>query len=345
MRLGSLFSGVGGFDLGLERAGMTVAWQAETDLKAAAVLAGHWPDVPNLGDVAGVEAPPDVDLICGGFPCQDISVAGTRKGLKGDRSGLWYEFARIIEGSRPRWVLIENVAGLLSSNRGRDLGAILATLGDSGYGWAYRVLDSQYFGVPQRRRRVFIVANLGNGTCPRQVLLECEGGPGDSEAGGEEGEADTRGVEGGPDVGRRGEFVGTLKAAQGGPDDTDAQNGHLIVAQKTHRGRGAEHGDPDLWQRRDVSHTLNTHDDTGGPGRSPTLVVGFDAWHTQVEGVGVRKLTPLECERLQGFPDGWTDNGQADTHRYRQMGNAVTVPVVEWIGRRIMAADRVAVAA
>src|SRR5690606_35986875 len=115
-----------------------------------------------------------VDLVCGGFPCQDLSVAGRRAGLAGARSGLWWEFHRILAGLRPRWVVIENVPGLLSSNGGRDMGTLLRSLGDLGYGWAYRELDAQWFGLAQRRKRVFIVGRLGDAAGPAQVLFEPE---------------------------------------------------------------------------------------------------------------------------------------------------------------------------
>ena len=186
LRYLSLFSGVGGFDLGFDRAGMTCAGQVEYDEKARAVLAKHWPDVKRINDVR--EAQGDefgtVDLICGGFPCQDVSVAGRRAGLAGERSGLWYEFHRLIDRVRPRWVVIENVPGLLSSHSGRDFAVIIRGLVKCGYGVAWRVLDAQYFGVPQRRRRVFIVGSLGDGRAA-EVLFEREGGAGNPAPGGE----------------------------------------------------------------------------------------------------------------------------------------------------------------
>lgn len=187
--VGSLFTGIGGFDLGLERAGFDVAWQVEIDEKCNKVLAAHWPEVRRYGDVRDV---PDAlgergrnsdtnparlapDLICGGFPCQDLSVAGKRAGLDGSRSGLWFEFHRILSELRPTFALIENVPGLLSSNQGRDFGIVLAGLGElwPAVGWA--VLDSQHFGVAQRRRRVYVVAGPSR-ACVQQVLSLCEGG-------------------------------------------------------------------------------------------------------------------------------------------------------------------------
>ena len=175
MKFGSLFTGVGGFDLGLERAGMTCIWQCEIDKYCNQVLEEHWKGVRRYNDVREItkenaEVP---DLIVGGFPCQDLSVAGKRAGLSGERSGLWFEFERIIGELRPKWVIIENVPGLLSSHKGADFAVILKALDDFGYGVAWRILDSQYFGVAQRRRRVFIVASLGNTSCA-EVLFESE---------------------------------------------------------------------------------------------------------------------------------------------------------------------------
>ena len=185
----SFFSGVGGLDLGLERAGWRTVSFSEIDPYASAVLAERWPGVPNLGDivaladrwrggqpaepagvVAGRDAPgagrEGVDggawrgasLWSGGFPCQDLSVAGKRAGFAGERSSLAFAFLALVERHRPPAVLLENVPGLLSSHRGRDMAALVGHLAQLGYGWAYRILDARHFGVPQRRRRVFIVA-------------------------------------------------------------------------------------------------------------------------------------------------------------------------------------------
>lgn len=180
MRYGSLFTGIGGFDLGFDRAGMSCAWQVEQDAACLRVLNRHWPDVPKLNDVRLVNerSVEPVDLICGGFPCQDLSVAGRREGLAGERSGLWFEFHRIIKSLTPRWVVVENVPGLLSSNGGRDFAVILRGLVECGYGVAWRILDAQYFGVAQRRRRVFIVGSLGSGRAA-EILFERESLSGD----------------------------------------------------------------------------------------------------------------------------------------------------------------------
>jgi DNA (cytosine-5)-methyltransferase 1 len=157
--VGSLFSGIGGFDLGLERAGMTVRWQVEKDAWCRRVLAKHWPDVPRYEKVedVGDELEP-VDLICGGFPCQPVSVAGHQKGTSDDR-WLWPEFRRIVGILRPRYVLMENVPGLFTANRGHAFGEILGDLADLGYDCEWTVLSAADVGAPHLRKRVWIVAD------------------------------------------------------------------------------------------------------------------------------------------------------------------------------------------
>lgn len=173
MRFGSLFSGIGGFDLGFERNGLESAWQVEIDKDCKRVLTRHWPNVERFDDVSTVTNLPAVDVLCGGFPCQDLSVAGKRAGLAGGRSGLWFEFLRIAQVNKPGTIVIENVPGLLSSDEHRDFAIILRGLVECGYCLAWRVLDAQFYGVAQRRRRVFIVGSLGNGRCA-QILFESE---------------------------------------------------------------------------------------------------------------------------------------------------------------------------
>jgi DNA (cytosine-5)-methyltransferase 1 len=399
MKVGSLFSGVGGFDLGLERAGMEIAWQVEIDPQSRSVLRHHWPNAElhkDVNDVGRTNLAP-VDLICGGFPCQDLSVAGKREGMAGQRSGLWWEFHRILGELTPRWCLIENVPGLLSSNEGRDMLALVDSLEQLGYGWSYRILDSQHFGVAQRRRRVFIVGHLG-GLCPPEILLESEGVSWDSEEGEAQGEGAAegfgRGTEG---EGSRGLSL-VLAHGQANAEITEDQSPTLsllheapIVFRKAQKAHDPD--DHERWEESEVSGTLNGQGDTagmvamtyhdlaptltadhagmsrvGGKGAEPEFYVGqktyFDVTPTLAAGgngvvsasggqgfeayyVGAipRRLTPTECERLQGFPDGWTrlkDDGTelADSPRYRMMGNAVTVNVAEWIGKRIIGQEK-----
>jgi len=296
----SLFSGIGGFDLGFTRSGIETIAMCDADKIARSVLSRHWPDIKIFEDVKDINGKEykSIDVIHGGFPCQDISSAGKREGLAGERSGLWWEFYRVVSEAMPRWVVIENVAGLLSSGGRKDLGAIIGALGELGYLGGYRVFDSRYFGVAQRRRRVFIVGSLGSDT-GQKVLFESENLQGHFGKSGEEGKETSSGSDGGNGVGLLAEsgVVGSLTKSFGGagPDAAHAQNGWLV------------------------------------PERDG-------------ENFAVRRLTPLECERLMGFPDNWTQfnaDGKfvSDSARYRLCGNAVVVNVAEWIGNRIFSLD------
>jgi DNA (cytosine-5)-methyltransferase 1 len=406
MTFGSLFSGIGGFEVGLEQAGMEVAWQIEVDPPAQFVLKHHWPDVPLYEDVKNVR-PEDlgpVDIVCAGPPCQGFSVAGRRRGLEDARSHLFWEVIRICSALSPRWILIENVTGLLSSNGGRDMGAILGALEDLGYGWTYRVLDAQFFGVPQRRRRVFIVGHLGGEPRP-EVLLEPEGLQGDSPPSREEGEEVTRSLTTGSGGGRYDRqprvVAHTLRSRGCDASEDGTGRGTPLVAQTLTTGTGRRYDPETETILPDVTDTVRSHprpgsnsvgnivamnlrgreggampetDDvaslrsaSGGSSRSYVAFhnrqdpdVSGDVTHplgTKDNGMavafsvnsrrdmGVRRLTPRECARLQGFPDDHLDvvddrdKPLSDTARYRLLGNAVAVPVAKWIGKRIMEAE------
>jgi DNA (cytosine-5)-methyltransferase 1 len=196
LTFGSLFAGVGGFDMGFEQAGWDCKFQVEWDKNCQQILNKHWPDVPkwlDVSDVNGAEIPP-VDCIIFGSPCQDLSVAGARRGLSGERSGLFHEAVRIIKemrdatnGTFPRWTVWENVAGALSSNNGRDFATVINEMAKAGaHLQEYALLDAQYFGVPQRRRRVFLVSCFDPTTadrCPNPLLPVTESVRGDSKKG------------------------------------------------------------------------------------------------------------------------------------------------------------------
>jgi len=350
----SLFSGIGGFDLGFERAGMGCVGYAENDKYAKQVLAYHWPNVLDYGDVRNVtkKTTKPVDLVCGGFPCQDLSVAGKRAGLAGEQSGLWNEFHRIIAELRPRWVVIENVPGLLSSNKGRDMGTILGALAKLRYGYAYRVLDAQFFGVAQRRRRVFIVANSTDWHYPAKVLFESESC--------ERHTPPSRKTEEEPAG-----TIGAQLAKRGG--DLDNHGAYISMALSTTNQRLDAESQSFVYGFMPRLTNMTVHKEIAptmhpGSGGSSSPAIAFTAEQTPKTGieicpalqtysarkpgvtgfsVGVRRLTPVECERLQGFPDGWTDvDDMSDTQRYRQLGNAVCVNVAEWIGNAIMSIER-----
>lgn len=160
--VGSLFAGIGGFDLGFEQAGFTTAWQVEIADIPRAVLADRFPHAKQFTDVR--TCLPDLwrtDVIIGGFPCQDVSIAGKRRGLAGERTGLFFDALNIVKTLRPRWLVLENVTGLLNSNNGQDFQTVIQSLAECGYVGQWRVLDASYFGVATARRRVFIVAGLG----------------------------------------------------------------------------------------------------------------------------------------------------------------------------------------
>ena len=350
MRALSLFSGVGGIDLGLHRAGIRVVGQCEADEWRRAVLAERFPGVPCWDDVravrvgepagrgaadpvrapahdrgreAGAGLPDGVALIAGGFPCQDVSVAGRRAGLAGERTGLFWEFHRIIDTLRPRWVLLENVPGLLSSNHGRDFATIIDALDGIGYVGAWRILDSRWFGVPQRRRRVFIVCadarvDPRGERCAEVLAVGTRCGR-DHQPGGTTGES----------------VAGALAGRSASRlDDACAGGGQLVTAAPIApaMSKGNRTGTGTIG----VAYALRRDPGGTGQGHNTNYVPGES---------GVRRLTPRECERLQGFPDDWTLipwNGKPspDSRRYAALGDAVTVNVAEWIGRRILKTEK-----
>jgi DNA (cytosine-5)-methyltransferase 1 len=179
----SLFAGVGGFDLAMQRQGVKVVASVEIDAKCNEVLAKHFPEATQFTDVTTVTGEdlinagftPSTGIITGGFPCQDLSVAGKRAGLAGERSGLFWEIARIVDETQTEYFIIENVPGLLSSNKGRDFGVVIGTMADLGYSLGWRVLDAQHFGVPQRRRRVFVVGRRSSSEGVAEILFKSEG--------------------------------------------------------------------------------------------------------------------------------------------------------------------------
>ncbi len=377
LTVGSTFTGIGGADLGFEAAGFKIAWQCELDAWKRSVLAAHWPSIPIYKDIVELadyvaksgnrfpteilheeqqnrrisNSTPDtnsaitqrrfgdvdsVDVLIGGFPCQDLSVAGKRKGFNGERSVLAFEFLRVAESLKPRWLVLENVPGLLSSNKGLDFQRLLSEVVASGYGGlAWRCLDARYFGVPQRRRRIFIVARRAEaGVNPRtasELALRalCESGSGDTTPcipPWQEAPAD---VGGGADEGR---IVGAL-SAQGYTQYTDQEfvragqlvTDHDVVAfRKSARVRSDD--TPETWVDDGIANTLNTFD-----------VGDVRTTHAVVDSA-VRRLTPLEFERLMGLPDQFTAPPSIkapDSRRYAACGDAIVANVAYWIANRI----------
>lgn len=300
MRFGSVCSGIEAASVAWEPLGWEPAWFSEIDPFPSAVLAHRFPHVPNLGDMTTIHEREEfkhgsIDLLVGGTPCQSFSVAGLRRGLEDPRGNLALVFLGLVARARPRWVVWENVPGVLSSNGGRDFGSFLGAMAQLGYGWAYRVLDAQFFGVPQRRRRVFVVGCLGDERRAGAVLFEREGMRGDPSSSGQAGL----------------QVAACLTTGTGKRYDPETET--LIAFHATQTPISGQ-----------VSPCLGSNSLIG-------TIAPF-----------VRRLTPRECERLQGFPDDWTlvphrGKPTVDGPRYRACGNSMAVPVMRWIGERIKA--------
>jgi DNA (cytosine-5)-methyltransferase 1 len=421
MRYLSLCSGIEAASVAWDPLGWDPVAFAEIDAFPSAVLKHHYPDVPNLGDITKFKEWPDlgtVDLICGGTPCQSFSVAGLRKGLADPRGNLSLTFLAIVDRYRPRYVLWENVPGVLSSDGGRDFAAFLGGLGQLGYGWCYRVLDAQYVrvdglgrAVPQRRRRVFVVGYLGDWRRAAAVLSEPESVLGDTpprrEAGqgastdvvssltasgrGVERTGETRGQDPVVAVSSTGSVAHCLNAGGMGRQDYETET---MIA---HSFRIA--GDGAVYEEGDAAAPLTTGTDPSASvvafnrvmGGHPTMGLGviedgstytidtqqsqavafdmrgreggaqFEGPHdtaniraasggssrSYVAGWAVRRLTPVECARLQGFPDDYLDilyrgKPAADGPKYKALGNSWAVNCARWIGRRIQMVEEIA---
>ena len=293
----SVCSGIEATSVAWESLGFKPVGFAEIEPFPCELLKQKYPDIKNYGDMTQYEKWDigQFDILVGGTPCQSFSIAGKRGGTADERGALMYAYLGIVETYRPRWVIWENVPGVLSSNNGYDFASFLAGLEECGYGWAYRVLDAQYFGVPQRRRRVFVVGHSDNGTDrAAKVLFEPESLCGDIAAGSE-----------------------TQKEA-------------AITF-----GKGVS------YFRRGGNYKYHK-DKKASTLRNSAASDCFDLVLAR-EKKYIRRLTPLECERLQGFPDNWTQiewRGKPaeqcpDSLRYKAIGNSMAVPVMRWIGERV----------
>jgi DNA (cytosine-5)-methyltransferase 1 len=327
----STFTGVGGFELGFAKAGMTPTVMVEWNKSATKVLERHFPNVPKAGDICDVNGS-DIgrpEVLCGGFPCQDTSIASpTHYGLSGKRSGHFYEFVRLldehlrlVDAARPRWCVIENVPGLLRSpgvdkatgldRTGWDMAAVYRSLGELGYGVAHRVVDSHHFGSAQRRPRVVIVAHRGGDPLPAWRVL------GDDFPGGE--------AAGPSAVSRR--LRGPAAVVDPEGDD------EVLIWRKSARARKSiAAGGYETWVPLEASQSGNTL--TGFDGGGATRQT-----HLLQQGGKIRTLSLLEWERLSGVPDGWTDNIPTSA-RYEALGNIAHPAMTEWLGRRLVAVDK-----
>ncbi|EDT6762404.1 DNA cytosine methyltransferase [Salmonella enterica subsp. enterica] len=289
--MNSFFAGIGGFDLAFENAGFSTNFQCELNKFCVRILEEHWPDVPRYGDIQSLDSNdiPDASVWCGGFPCQDVSVARGSKGrlgLKGKNSGLFFPFINLIEAKKPPVVLLENVTGLLSSHNGQDFRVILERLTSLGYVVTWRVMNSRFFGAPQSRPRVFICAALNSSSVAISSLYEKDKGK------------HVKNIREG--------FLNISTCEVSGAKVADVA---YCLAATSGRHTGTD------WSRTYISYESS-----------------------------VRRMTPKECEGVQGFPLNWTlplystnKSEDIDSDRYHALGNAVAVPVVEWIAKRLFA--------
>ena len=340
MNYGSVCSGIEAASCAWEPLGWQAQFFSEIEAFPSAVLAHHHPDVPNYGDMTQHKEWPDaaIDVLVGGTPCQSFSVAGLREGLRDPRGNLALVYLALVNRMRPRWFIWENVPGVLSSDEGRDFGAFLGAVGQLGYGFAYRVLDAQYYGVAQRRRRVFVVGYLGDWRPPAAVLFEPESLRGDSAP-----RRESRKVA---------PAITSNSTGAGGPRGDFHYDGGLATYQEASTGEISHCLNAGgMWRQDYESETIVHMRTFSGNQESPvagTLETTChdysraDSFNVAV-GFQVRRLTPTECERLQGFPDGFTQipyrNKPADKcpdePRYKALGNSMAVPVMRWIGERI----------
>lgn len=354
LKLGSLFDGIGGWQIAAKRAGIHPVWSSEVEKFPLEVTKMRFPETLQLGDINGLDGAkiPPVDIITMGSPCQDLSIAGKRMGLCGERSGLFVRAIELIrqmhaatDGKYPVFVVWENVPGAFSSNKGLDFREVLQQfteteipIPESGK-WAqsgmvrsrkcevaWRTLDAQYWGVPQRRRRIFIVADYAGGERAGKILFEPESVQGNIETCTEKGEAVAAEVA--PGIGHA--------SALGFDSDTS----HIVVAEdktptmrsSTHVGvLDMTHASDVIRENKDIMPTLTARAGMGGNQLPLTYSFVNDYKY-------VRKLTPLECERIQGLPDNWTlisDKSCSDTARYKAIGNGMAQPCADFVMRQI----------
>lgn len=383
---GSICSGIEAATVAWHPLGWKPAFFSEIENFPRAVLQHHYPSVPLHGDFTTIQEHDydSIDLLVGGTPCQAFSVAGLRKGFADERGNLTLEYVRLAQRLRPRWLVWENVPGVLSIDGGRAFGSFLGALAQCGYGFAYRILDAQYFGVPQRRRRVFVVGHLGDWRPAAAILFERESLLRDLTPSREKGErpaptisARTKGGGGlGTDFDLDGGLIGcwwdggqvsqTLDAVLYKGQTMPEKNRFPAVLQPVsileagartgvstndpRAGIGiSEPGDPMFTLQAAHQHavafdlrgreggampegpydTANIRAASGGSSRSYIA-----------SPMAVRRITPRECERLQGFPDDYTlvpyrGKPAADGPRYKSLGNSMAVPCMKWIGERI----------
>lgn len=298
VKLFSMFSGIGGFELGITKAlgdKAIFVGHSEIDTYANNIYSKHFPSIVNYGDATRIDTDtiPDFDFLVGGFPCQAFSVAGKRRGFDDTRGTLFFEIARILKDKRPRYFLLENVKGLLSHDGGKTFQTILKVLADLGYECEWQVLNSKDFGVPQNRERIFIIGNTRGSSRSKIFPL-----------------------------------IGTGKKDKSKVSSTAIDSNYFKGPDR--------HGQRTMIEiTQNVSDALRVYDPKGVAKTLKGLGGGMGAkTGLYVVSSNIRRLTPIECERLQGFPDNYT-SGVSDTQRYKCLGNAVTVNVIEYLFNQI----------
>jgi DNA (cytosine-5)-methyltransferase 1 len=364
----SVFSGIEAASVAWQGLGFQAVGFSEIDPFCCAVLKHRFTEVINYGDINSFKEwkiGQTVDVVVGGSPCQSYSIAGNRGGASDERGRLMFTYGNMVNHIRPRWLVWENVPGVLSSGKGKDFAEFLCMLDGYGYGLAWRILDAQYFGVPQRRRRVFVIGYLGDIQRPASVLVDTQGGRRDIAPSGTEGRGASPGIDKGAEasvynvhqhdsrITKSDGIIDTVTGLWGtGGNNTPLclmdQGGDVMQAEygKTGTLRASEHQhNPIVFNRAlnsryrssDVAATLlGDHHDSGLVNLIPAEADGL-----------LRRITPVEAERLQGFPDNWTRvpyRGKAaercpDGPRYKAIGNAMAVPVMRWLGQRIQFAE------
>jgi len=298
IKLVELFAGIGGFRYGLEKTGKyEYVWANEWNKYAVKIYEKNFGEKPDTRDIRTIEATevPNHDLLTAGFPCQAFSIAGHRKGFEDTRGTLFFDIARILNAKKPRYLLLENVKGLLSHDKGRTFKIMLSTLDELGYDLQWQVLNSKNFGVPQNRERVFIIGHI-RGTSRPKVFP----------------------------------FRNTNEFNNDKKQKFSEQVSNTL---RTNYSTGFSNETYVLEKIRDGGQAYRTYNKKG---ISPTIPTSSGGHHIpMIEDSKIRRLTPTECERLQGFPDGWTE-GVSDTQRYKMLGNAVTTNVITEIGRRLL---------
>ena len=351
MNVLSVCSGIGAPECAWTPLGFKFVGASEIEEFPSAVLSHHYPDVPNFGDLNNYKEwkldDTDINVICGGTPCVSFSVAGLRRGLDDERGNLSLVFIRLCERVQPEWIVWENVPGVLSSNGGKDFAAFTGALSEIGYSFAWRILDAQFFGVPQRRRRVFLVGHRGNWRYPAALLFEPKSMRGDTPKSGKTGEDIAPTVVCGPPYSRTGNQRVEAEA--------------LVLQAYEHHPNDAR------IKEINTSPTLLARWGTGG-GNTPLVLTNDKEWPVKIgstldvayatklgledqhafrgklfwqQNERARRIMPSEAELLQGFPKGYTDityrgKPAPDTHRYKALGNSMAVPVVRWIGERML---------